>query len=196
MDTLRGSRSEKIEKYRMNQNSYYAAMRDVSLERLRQIMKHLLAQGYLTQTDDRYAVLKLTENSYEISVKGEQVMMKLPKEKVQTKSETRVLLKKDSAYSKKRIASDNPKLYEALRELRNQTAKELSVPAYVVFTDKTLHEMSAYLPTTREEMLQISGVAQAKYEKFGRQFGEVIKSYKEENVQTPVKTAVKAKIKF
>lgn len=196
LDTLRGSRSEKIEKYRMNHNSYYGTIRDISLERLRQIMKHLLAQGYLTQTDDGYAVLKLTEMSYDISVKGEQVLMKLPKEKEPMKQQSRVLLKPTTAAKNRRTVSENPQLYEELRELRNKTARELHVPAYVVFTDKTLHEMSMYMPTDRDEMLAISGVAQAKYEKFGKTFSEVIRKYKTENETHEGFATARAKIRF
>ncbi|MCM1183270.1 MAG: RecQ family ATP-dependent DNA helicase [Roseburia sp.] len=80
-----------------------------------------------------------------------------------------------------RAVSDNPVLYESLRQLRNSMAKRLQVPAYVIFTDKTLREMSAYLPADREEMLQISGVGVTKYEKFGREFEALIKAYRTEH---------------
>ncbi len=195
MDTLRGSQSEKITKYRLQHNSYYGAARDVSTERLKQIMKHLIAEYYLAQTDDMYAVLKLTEHSYEITVKGEQVLMKLPKEK--EVMQPRVSLKQTNRkLGGMRAASDNPALYESLRQLRNETARRMGVPAYVVFTDKTLQEMSMYLPVTREEMLSINGVAQAKYEKYGRDFIELIAQYKDEHVEEHKKPVAKARIRF
>lgn len=198
LDTLRGSRNEKIERYRMNENSYYGTVRDVSLERLRQIVRFMLTRGYLMQTDDGYAVLKLTESSYHLTVKGEQLLMKLPKEKVAAGAlnGTKRKIEKVQTSHTRRIMADNPELYERLRELRNETARAMHVPAYVVFTDRTLLEMSGYLPVTREEMLGITGVAQAKYEKYGEQFIAVIKKYKQEHgeaVQTPV---ARAKIRF
>ena len=64
--------------------------------------------------------------------------------------------------SKKKATFNNPELYEQLRLLRNRFAKELQVPAYVVFTDKSLKEMSTYLPVSRAELLEIQGVGQAK----------------------------------
>ena len=195
LETLRGSRSEKLERNGMIENSYYGSVREISLARLKQIGQHLLAKGYLAQTDDGYAVLKLTETSYNITVKGEQILMKLPKEKVQTTSTGMIKLKEEGKKSfKQRAASNNPQLYELLRELRNETARKLRVPAYVVFTDKTLLEMSTYLPVTRDEMLLISGVAQAKYEKFGQDFMAVIRKYKEENTTTHEKPVARAKI--
>ena len=195
LETLHGSRSEKVLRYRLNENSYYATATDISMERLRQIVKQLLAKGYLNQTDDEYGLLKLTERSYDITVKGEQIMLKLPKEKEPVTVERRVQLKTKSSIGR-RAASSNPQLYELLRGLRNETAKNMRVPAYVVFTDKTLQEMSTYLPVTRDEMLEISGVAQAKYEKYGELFMNVIREYKEQHEQEHKMPTARARIKF
>lgn len=195
LETLHGSRSEKVLRYRLNENSYYATATDISMERLRQIVKQLLAKGYLNQTDDEYGLLKLTERSYDITVKGEQIMLKLPKEKEPVTVERRVQLKTKSSIGR-RAASNNPQLYELLRSLRNETAKNMKVPAYVVFTDKTLQEMSTYLPVTRDEMLEISGVAQAKYEKYGELFMNVIREYKEQHEQEHKMPTARARIKF
>lgn len=198
IDTLRGNRNEKIERYRMNENSYYGTIREVSQQRLREIIRFMLTRGFLMQTDDGYAVLKLTENSYQLTVKGEQLLMKLSKEKaaaVVTET-TKHKLTKVQDGNKRRIMSENPELYEKLRELRNETARAMRVPAYVVFTDRTLLEMSGYLPVTREEMLAITGVAQAKYEKYGEQFMSVIREYREEHGEVPRAPKARAKIRF
>lgn len=195
LETLHGSRSEKVLRYRLNENSYYATATDISMDRLRQIVKQLLAKGYLNQTDDEYGLLKLTERSYDITVKREQIMLKLPKEKEPVTVERRVQLKTKSSIGR-RAASSNPQLYELLRGLRNETAKNMRVPAYVVFTDKTLQEMSTYLPVTRDEMLEISGVAQAKYEKYGELFMNVIREYKEQHEQEHKMPTARARIKF
>ncbi len=195
LETLHGSRSEKVLRYRLNENSYYATATDISMDRLRQIVKQLLAKGYLNQTDDEYGLLKLTERSYDITVKREQIMLKLPKEKEPVTVERRVQLKTKSSIGR-RAASSNPQLYELLRGLRNETAKNMRVPAYVVFTDKTLQEMSTYLPVTRDEMLEISGVAQAKYEKYGELFMNVIREYKEQHEHEHKMPTARARIKF
>ncbi len=197
IDTLRGSRNEKIERSRMNENSYYGTVREVSTQRFREIIRFMLTRGYLRQTDDGYAVLKLTENSYQLTVKGEQLMMKLPKEKQTIEAEgIRKKLTKAQTGAAKRMMAENPELYEKLRELRNETARAMHVPAYVVFTDRTLLEMSGYLPVTRDEMLMITGVAQAKYEKYGEQFMAVIRSYKEEHGEGNAAPKARAKIHF
>lgn len=198
LETLRGSKSEKIERYRMNENSYYGTIRDISMERLRQIVRFLLTKGYLMQTDDGYAVLKLTESSYHLTVKGEILFMKLPKEKMAAPSQEGTMRKLEKAQSGRgrRLMSEHPELYEKLRALRNETARTMHVPAYVVFTDRTLLEMSGYLPVTREEMLAITGVAQAKYEKYGEQFIAVIQKYKQEHGEEAQAPIARAKIRF
>lgn len=107
---------------------------------------------------------------------------------------TRTKLKKPQPA--KRMLSENPKLYESLRLLRNSIAKQNGVPAYVIFTDKTIKEMSMYLPQNREQLLQISGVGEAKYEKYGREFLAEIKRYRSEEQVDETVVKARAKIQF
>ncbi len=100
------------------------------------------------------------------------------------------------ADGKIRRVSDNPELYDQLRLLRNRLAKETEVPAYVIFTDKTLKEMSMYLPSSREELLEISGVGQAKYDKFGQAFIDTIKKYADSHDTSQEPVRAKAQIVF
>lgn len=100
------------------------------------------------------------------------------------------------ADGKIRRVSDNPELYDQLRLLRNRLAKETEVPAYVIFTDKTLKEMSMYLPSSREELLEISGVGQAKYDKFVQAFIDTIKKYADSHDTSQEPVRAKAKIVF
>lgn len=95
-----------------------------------------------------------------------------------------------------RKVSDNPELYEQLRLLRNRLAKDLQVPAYVVFTDKTLRQMSTYLPVTRDQMLDIEGVGQTKYEKFGKAFINEINKYTDSHDTNQRPLRAKAKLIF
>lgn len=96
----------------------------------------------------------------------------------------------------KRMKSENPALYESLRTLRNSLAKKYKVPAYVIFTDKTIKEMSMYLPQDREQFLQISGVGEAKYEKYGNEFLAEIGRYKDEVQIGETMVTARARIQF
>ena len=65
-------------------------------------------------------------------------------------------------------------LFEKLRALRLEIAKKEKVPPYIVFSDKTLMQMSQDKPSSREEMLQISGVGEVKYRRYGEAFLRII----------------------
>ena len=73
------------------------------------------------------------------------------------------------------VAEKDFDLWEALRACRQTIASEHNVPAYVIFHDKTLHEMLAYRPQTASEMLGISGVGQTKLDRYGDRFLSVLR---------------------
>jgi ATP-dependent DNA helicase RecQ len=70
----------------------------------------------------------------------------------------------------------DPELFERLKSLRRQLATEARVPAYVVFSDRTLLEMAARRPTTEAELAGVSGVGPAKLERYGRLFLDLLKA--------------------
>jgi len=72
----------------------------------------------------------------------------------------------------------NSDLFEKLRILRAVIAKENSVPAYIIFGDKTLKEMARDVPQNDDEMLAINGVGAKKLEQYGEQFIALLKSLK------------------
>ncbi|MDZ4906990.1 HRDC domain-containing protein, partial [Clostridium perfringens] len=72
-------------------------------------------------------------------------------------------------------------LFELLRELRLNISREENVPPYVIFGDGTLKEMTVKYPLDKDSMLDISGVGETKFNKYGERFIEVIKNYVEVN---------------
>lgn len=71
----------------------------------------------------------------------------------------------------------NEEVFEALRVWRSDVAREMNAPAYIVFTDATLHAIAEALPTTNEGLLAISGVGQVKVQKFGEGVLEVTRQF-------------------
>ena len=69
------------------------------------------------------------------------------------------------------------KLLSALKLIRKELAQKASVPAFVVFSDATLMDMSRRKPTTKDEFLEVSGVGEVKYKRYGEAFMEVIKRF-------------------
>lgn len=72
-------------------------------------------------------------------------------------------------------------LFEMLKVLRKQVAKQKDLPPYVIFQDPSLEEMATLYPTANEELIKIVGVGESKARKFGRPFLELISEYVEEN---------------
>ena len=68
-------------------------------------------------------------------------------------------------------------LFEALRKLRLEIAKEEAMPPYIVFSDKTLIDMCIKCPSNEEEMLEVSGVGENKLKKYGQRFLEEIQKF-------------------
>ena len=176
-DGVRGARTEKVRQFGLEENLHYGELNKTTNARIRQIINDLLVKDYLVLTSGDYPVLKLGEKGRDF-LKGEKpetVVLKLPRQ--QEKEESRP--KKQKA--KRNEETKYPQLFEMLRQKRYRMAQEAHIPPYIIFSDKTLREMSAYLPVTREEMLEINGVGNNKYQKYGKVFSDIIKEFIEEN---------------
>lgn len=162
VDIVKGSANAKIKSYHLDRNPAYGSLKDSSRNHLYEILQHLQFQGILKQSEDGYSVLSIHQE--ELLPTDGPLMMKIVKEKqVQTP-----VVQTDSG--------DN-RLFELLRICRSQLARKAHVPPYMVFSDKTLHDMCAKAPHTREEMLGVSGVGEVKYDKYGEAFLKVIASF-------------------
>lgn len=177
VDALHGSQSEKMYKLRLNRNSYYGSCKETSIARLRQIVNHLLVEEYLDMSKDEYPVLQLTELSARIMDDEDEIIMKISEEK-----ERQTTQKKKARYVTSTLHGDRGNLFEQLRKVRMDMAREAHVPPYLIFADKTLLEMCQYQPTDKEEMLLVNGVGEMKYEKYGEQFIEIIRNFKAQTV--------------
>ncbi len=168
VDVLRGSKNKKILQLGLNTLSTYNIMRDYSSEDLKNFINTLVSHGFLDLVETlgngnrgSFPTIRLNEMSMKV-LKG-QVKVEF-KEIVMTKS----------------LEVEN-ELYSALRELRHSIASEERIAPYMVFGDGTLRAMSSSYPVNKEEMLDISGVGEIKYQKYGKDFETVIKEYVEKN---------------
>jgi ATP-dependent DNA helicase RecQ len=75
------------------------------------------------------------------------------------------------------LSDDDPgrRLFEKLRAVRREVSESLGLPPYCVFHDKTLVEMAALKPATRDELLSVTGVGEKKLEQFGEIFLDAIR---------------------
>lgn len=165
IDFLRGSQSAKIwEEHK--QLKTYGVGADISKENWHQYMDDLLHLGYLNKKEGRYPLLQLTEKSEVVLKSKEKVML--------------VAAISQQEEEKTAAPSYEQGLFQQLKELRNQLAREENVPAYIIFSDATLQELAAYLPGEMEELQQISGFGEVKIQRYGATFLEKVVDYMQE----------------
>ena len=95
-------------------------------------------------------------------------------------AQTEAAKTKKKAKSVETLTSSGYKLFERLKKLRLEIAREESMPPYIIFSDKTLIDMAAKMPASKPEMLDVSGVGENKFAKYGERFLEVIEEYRRE----------------
>ncbi|MBU0486213.1 MAG: DNA helicase RecQ [Proteobacteria bacterium] len=169
IDVLRGSENEKIIRLGHQQLSTYGIGKDRKQEFWGSLLHHLVHRGFLFQDVANYSVLKLTEAASPLLQGKQTLTMAEPRVKV-TATKKRLL--------KKNIELDyNEELFQKLRLLRKELADQAGVPPFVVFGDKALVEMAAFLPRDNAALLEINGVGNHKLERYGAAFIREIKKY-------------------
>jgi len=158
---LAGSKSKKVLKNNLNEVSTYGIMSEYTIKAIKDMINLLIADKFLSQSGGKYPVLELNQKSYQVLKGEEEVYQRLEKEQ-------------------QKVSSDS-ELFGILRSLRKKISEEENVPPYIVFHDSTLKEMCKYYPMTENTMLNISGVGEVKYKKYGELFMEKIKKYLDEN---------------
>ena len=171
LDTVHGANTAKIRQYKMDKNPCYGTLAKVPVWRLRQIFNHPLLEEYLTTTSDEYMLVKLTGKSDSLLEGEVQISMKMAKEQEKPEKTT---VKKKKRTAGVLLSNEQEVLFEKLRQLRMEIAKEEKVPPYIVFSDKTLVHMCQVRPENKAQMLKVSGVGEFKYQKYGESFLEVI----------------------
>lgn len=144
--------------------STFGLMHDTTLKFIEEFLDFLTANDYLQTSDDQYPTLRLTN-------KG---LMVLKSELKVKRRETKI------THARQPIMDDgnyDQKLFERLRALRLDLAHAADVPPFVIFSDRTLRDMAQIRPENSQEFLTVSGVGNAKLERYGDKFIHEIKEY-------------------
>ena len=170
LDILRGSGNARILSGGFDKLPVYGKLAGVGEKRLRAILQFLELRGFVESTGDEYPVLRLRDTADDLMREDAALTMKIAREEAPA-----------PARKSREPVPANPGLFDALRALRAKLAAAQSVPAYVVFSDATLRDMCARLPADADEMLEVSGVGQAKFAKYGEAFLGAIRDYTDKN---------------
>lgn len=155
IDVLRGMVGPKIINDKLNQLSTYGIMKDYSSKFIRDFIKVLIEYGYISLRQGTYSMLQLNEKSYKI-----------------LKSDLKVVLKLKADNEEKVL---NNMLFNKLKLWRRDVAIQEGVKPYIIFSDATLIELCNKLPQNEEELLEIRGMGEKKFKKYGEKLIELLK---------------------
>jgi len=166
VDVLLGKDTEKIRQHRHERLSVYGIGTELTGPAWRSVVRQLIVQGFLYSDQRRYGALALTDQSRPL-LRGDIELRLREDRKLRTARKQR----RDSANA---LAQDDQPLFDALRRCRKEIADRLDLPPYVIFHDATLKQMAEHRPKTESDLLSINGVGEAKLERYGGAFLEII----------------------
>lgn len=177
IDILKGYTTNDVMKHGYHHLKTFGVGKDLSTQEWEVYILQMLNMGYIEIAYDNYNHLLITEAgkrilfgkecTYLVSITQEQLK---PQKKGKLKTNIQV-----AATLSLNEENTNPVYFEKLRVLRKQLADEQGIPAYLIFSDKTLQLIAHHLPCTMEEFGRVNGVGEYKCQKYGKTFISLIK---------------------
>ena len=164
IDILLGNLTDKVANHSHQNLTTFGVGKELSRVKWKAVLRQMMGNDLIRPDMERYGALRMTKKALPI-LRGEQS----------------ITLRLDTFNSAKRnhtikalVSDDDAPVLSALKAKRRALAENAGVPAYIIFTDKTLVEMAQRRPLNLDEMSQINGVGTKKLEKFGTIFLAVI----------------------
>ena len=168
IDVARGADTAKIKARSHNQIGVFGLAADQSKPVLQSIIRELIAVNALKVNLEKYGALEITDKGSRILRGSETFMAKVLSKVITSTAPT------ENSTVTPAILENNQMLLVELKKLRLALAKERSVPAFVIFSDKTLIQIANELPTSEEEFLSINGVGKTKLKAFYKPISDII----------------------
>lgn len=159
---LTGSRNKKVLEFSFDQLTTYGLLKKMGQKETIALIDYLIAEGWIGVEPGQFPTLFVSSKGKEVLTGEQQVFRKVMQQATE-------VVHHDSCF-------------EALRSLRKTIASEEKVPPFVIFSDRSLQEMAALLPTSPKEFLTIHGVGQTKLERYGDRFIACIQEQQNEQV--------------
>ena len=175
IDIVRGGETAKIKEKGHNNLESFGKGARYSKSFFQGLIRQLISSGILTVNLERFGAVQLMQKAYEVVEGREQFFARAHVERSPPKT-----LNRDTG----RNIGEGPEtiLFQSLKALRLEIAREKGVPAYVIFSDRTLEDMSIKKPKTKSDFLLVTGVGNKKLIEYYESFSELIKQFK---VNTP-----------
>ena len=176
VNVIIGKETQHVKSYDHDKLEYFGAGKEESDTLWKAVVRQALFNELLVKDIENPGVFKVSE-------KGKEFM----------EEPFKIMISRDHDYSTEASEEEESEkvvvvgksydttLFDMLKALRKQVAKQKDLPPYVIFQDPSLEEMATLYPTTNEELIKIVGVGESKARKFGRPFLDMISEYVEEN---------------
>ena len=181
-EVLLGSKGERILRLGHDRLSTYGIGSELNKKQWMHLARQLVQMGYLIQ-ESEYRTLSL-------SAKGNMAL----RDRTAILGQLQEVEERASKKANQEELEYNHALFALLRAKRKELADLAGVPPYVIFPDRTLVEMAAYMPQSAERLLDISGVGQVKARQYGQAFLEVLQTYcRKHNLPEKIKATRRTK---
>lgn len=185
-DVLHGANTERIRSLRLDSDSEYGKLAELPIARVRDTVEQLIGSGYLTVSMGQYPVIGMGDLGLAALNSPEEFAFSIKRRKRGRAGSERArravdLLRDEAALDSKPRIGDDAELFERLRALRRELAEWREVPPYIVCSDKTLRGLCRQRPTTREDLLEVSGIGERKADEFGEAFLKAISEFEDEH---------------
>ncbi|WP_256776880.1 MULTISPECIES: DNA helicase RecQ [unclassified Stenotrophomonas] len=168
IDILRGGENDKIRQFGHTELSTYGIGKDLDARTWRSVFRQLVAASLLEVDSEAYGGLRLTDGSREVLKGQRKVMMRResPKTRERDRSGQRTGLS---------VLPEDLALFNALRSLRAELAKEQNVPAFVIFHDSTLRNIAEQRPTSIDALGRVGGIGGTKLARYGERLVDIVR---------------------
>ncbi|MEZ4946451.1 MAG: DNA helicase RecQ [Cyclobacteriaceae bacterium] len=191
VNVIRGVDDEYVKSYNHEELPVYGKGADEDADFWKSVIRQTLIYQYLEKDIDSIGVLKIKDKGLKFLKKPEPIELARDHDFTSEGGDEEESAERAPINSK----AYDVRLFEMLKALRKQIAKEKDLPPYVIFQDPSLEEMATTYPTSKEELASVNGVGMGKVQKFGKSFLELIKDYVEENeIETAADVVVKSSV--
>ncbi len=167
IDVLCGKGTPKVKQFGHERLSTFGIGSELEASQWRSVLRQLVMLRLVKVDHERFNTLRLTEASREVLRGERRLQLRRQVERPAPKRGERRPIDSARVKDEAAPAAGNDEVFEALRAWRWEVAREHGVPAYTVFHDSTLRELSGVLPQSLEALRGISGIGAKKIERYG-----------------------------
>ncbi|WP_407923167.1 RecQ family ATP-dependent DNA helicase [Bifidobacterium aemilianum] len=178
---LRGSQAQELISRGLDKLPSYGALKDETQARVRDVLSQMATDGFLSISEGRMPIVGFGPRAGETAQPDFHYEIK----RLEIRKTTAVSQAAPDAGGEAGVGlgssaptDEEDALFERLRTLRREIARELGMPPYIVFSDKALRDMARLQPQTDAQFLAVNGVGQKKLDQYGKRFMEAIGSFR------------------